>query len=251
MSELTHLLSAVWLRFRLATRVVVSAAILFAGLTLSRMHFDPGPPTFLGGGSVRYENQAHGAMLLVHAPIIVLYMMVANAIFRSVGRKTLVDSLGTWGVGIALGLMSWLAFGGSIAIHVYGYEANRTTVIASVVTLANMPFLAWVVFNAGVAEVSKQIAQRAQDERRRRREADAQRRRQRQREAAMRIDNRIARLRKAFEQKRRHLDSLPIEPEEREHLKELSEADFRDRIHDLLAEKDDSDTSVDHLFDGE
>jgi len=248
MSELTLLLSAVWLRVRLASRVAVSAAILFAVLTVSRMHFDPGPPTFLGGGSIKYGNH-HGAMFLVHAPIIVLYMMVANAIFRSIGRRTLVNSLGTYGDGIALGILGWLAFGGSLAIHVYGYEANRTTVIASVVTLANMPFLAWVVFNPGVAAVSKQGAQEADKQRRERRKAAEHRRRQKQREAAMRVDNRIARLRQVYEQKRRHIQSLPIDPDERQHLKELAEADFRDRIHDLLAEKSDSDFDVDQLFE--
>ena len=55
----------------------------------------------------------------------------------------------------------------------------------------------------------------------------------------------------ACQRRKRHIESLPIDQEERETLKELAENDLRDRIHDLISNSDREDFDFGELFENQ
>lgn len=235
MSELTLLRRAVWLRVRLAFRVMVSAIALFACLlVVETVVNSPSFPQleWLSRSGIHSVPQFVSALIVVW-----LYVAIVNSVFRTTGRRTVYRRLDRSSQTTLLMFFIYGPFVPAFIVARFAVADERIYFTALASLLASVPVLIWVIFCPGVAQVMSDHDREAE-----------KRRKQRRKTNSRRLDSQVAQLRRAYQQKRRHIDSLPIAKEERDTLKELAEGAFRDRMHDLLADNSTDSFDIDQMF---
>lgn len=218
MSEVSLLLEATSIRVRLAIRVAASAATLFVVLFLCRTALDSVTPRRISDTNPLQTH--HLPLFVIYAPVLWLYLALCNTVFRSTNRRTAWQLMSSSQQTVALITCIYAPVFASVAIATYGSVLSVGVVSA----IASLPALLWVTLCPGVAAVL-----RKQD-----RDVEAEIKKRRRTEP-IRIESQIDRLRQACLRRKRQIQSLPIDEEEREMLIELTENALRDQIHDLIA----------------